>query len=193
MKLRKHYEPTVLAGWNVIVEAAADKIERSLRAAGVERTRHQIVQMARDLPVIEHARKRIPVTHVSVLDTGCERAQQLSADLVQGGMADGWIKVDGSTLTMRCGTDADGKRDDLTYEIVRSPGYYCGSSGERIPLSEPAWSQAQRQTEATLAPREAKAWLVARGRAPDDYDVVRVYDLVLDAAQQARHGLKLGA
>lgn len=117
------------------------------------------------------------VSHVEVKHTGTSPEQNFSHRLVEAGMADGWVTVEDDALTMK--TDAE----PLRYQLKRKPGYYCVSTGDRIPISDIAWTQACTRAEAILAPREARKWLAARGLAETDYEVTRAYECVLGADQ----------
>lgn len=117
-------------------------------------------------------------THVTVKHTGTGQAQNFSHRLVEGGVADGWIEVGDSQLVIK--TDGE----PLRYALNRTPGYYCISTGERIPVSAMAWSSSRR---GELASREAMLWLAKAGKAPTDYEVTNAYECVLDADQHAQH------
>lgn len=117
------------------------------------------------------------VTHVLVKHTGSGDAQNFSERLVGAGVEAGWIVVEGETLTIKA------QPEPLRYSIRRRPGYYVAGTCDRIPLTDAAWSQALSRTEATLAPREAKAYLSQRGLPVTGYEVTRAYECVLDAEQ----------
>jgi hypothetical protein len=114
------------------------------------------------------------VSAIEIKHTGTSREQNFSHRLIEQAIVDGWARLDGDTLTLR------GQPEDLTYSVRRSPGYYCTSTGERIPVSAMAWASPQR---GTLARKEALAWLAARGKPAGDYEVTNAYECVLDEAQ----------
>lgn len=116
-------------------------------------------------------------THVTVKHTGSSPEQNFSHRLVENGAADGWIEVGASHLVIK--TDGE----PLRYELKRTPGYYCLSTGERIPVSAMAWASPRR---GELASREALSWLAQAGKAPTDYEVTNAYECVLDADQHAQ-------
>lgn len=117
------------------------------------------------------------VSAVEIKHTGTNPEQNFSHRLVEQAIVEGWASLDGDRLTLR------GQPEDLAYTVRRSPGYYCTSTGERIPVSAMAWASPQR---GTLARKEALAWLAARGKAATDYEVTNAYECVLDEAQHAR-------
>lgn len=113
------------------------------------------------------------VARVHVKHTGTKREQNFSHRLVAQAVSDGWMKIEGDTLTVKADPE------DLVYRLARQPGYYCSSNGERIPISEMAWAQKQSQPQAHLARREALAWLADNGKAETDYEVTNAYECVL--------------
>lgn len=182
MKMKKHYEPGQLAAWLTRLHKRAAEIEAGLRAAKIEDADVKALRLARDDPAIEAARQQIRVTHVEVIHTGKSEFQTWSAKHLAEWAEHGWARIDGGQIIL---TTSD-HQPDLVYDILRSPGYYCASTGERIPLSDLAMSQYMTKTVATLAPREAKAWLLAHGKAADDYEATRNYVCELRADQQAQ-------
>lgn len=120
------------------------------------------------------------VTHMLVEHTGTSPEQNFADRLVEQGIDEGWITVSGTTALM-----LKAEPESLQYRILRIPGYYCRSTGERIPLSERALRRlATRQMEAPRA--EALAWLAAKGLEPTDYEVTLAYECELDAGQHER-------
>jgi hypothetical protein len=119
-------------------------------------------------------------TGVDLFHTGTSAEQTFKRSLVLSACAQGWMSVAGDTLELKA------KQDTLTYSIVRHPGYYVRSTGERIPLSELAMSQYMTEIVATLAPAEARAFLSGRGLEPDDYEATRNYHCVLNDEQHAK-------
>lgn len=119
------------------------------------------------------------VTHMLVEHTGTSPEQNFADRLVEQGIDEGWIKVDGAALELRAEPEL------LQYQILRAPGYYCRSTGDRIPLSERALRRlATRQMDTPRA--EALAWLASKGLDPTDYEVTLAYECVLDAGQHER-------
>lgn len=119
------------------------------------------------------------VTHMLVEHTGTSPQQNFSDKLVEEGIDEGWMTVEGKALTMKA------EPESLRYTILRTPGYYCRSTGERIPLSERALRRmATRQME---TPRfEAQMWLASKGLEATDYEVTLAYECELDAGQHER-------
>jgi len=73
------------------------------------------------------------------------------------------------------------------------PGYYCKSTGERIPVSPDAWAElfSARPGQANMARREALTFLADKGKAADDYEVTMAYECVLAADQHEKfHGVR---
>lgn len=122
-------------------------------------------------------------THVLVKHTGASARQNFSHRLVEQALVDGWMQIQGDTLVIRA------EPEDLTFRLLRTPGYYCSSSGDRIPVSTLAWSSPQR---GVLARREALAWLATNGKAEHDYEVTNAYDCVLCEEQHEKFGAVAG-
>lgn len=182
MKMKKHYEPGQLAEWLTMLHKRAAEIEANLRKVSVENADAVALRMARDDARIEAARQRIRVTHVEIIHTGKSEGQTWSSKHLAEWAEHGWARIENDQVIL---TTAD-HQPDLVYDILRAPGYYCVSTGERIPLSGLAMSQFISKTVATLAPREAKAWLLANGKALDDYEATRNYTCELRADQHAQ-------
>lgn len=123
-------------------------------------------------------------THVTVKHTGSSPEQNFSHRVVEDGVADGWIAVSPSQLVIK--TDGE----PLRYALKRTPGYYCLSTGERIPVSAMAWASPRR---GELASREARDWLSKAGKAPTDYEVTNAYECVLAPEQHDRFRAVLDA
>lgn len=119
-------------------------------------------------------------THVLVKHTGTGPAQNFSRRLVLQAVTDGWMQITGSTLTIKA------EPEDLFYAIKRQPGYYCISTGERIPVDELAWSQMLQTGRGDLSRQQALAWLAANGKQASDYEVTMAYECVLGDAQHAK-------
>lgn len=117
---------------------------------------------------------------VRVLHTGSTAPQNFSMRLVEAGMEQGWVGIEGDVLTLRSQPEA------LTYKLKRTPGYYCKSSGERIPVSATAWARLLATGVGKLSRAEALDWLATRGLQPDDYDLCVQYECELNAQQHAK-------
>lgn len=117
------------------------------------------------------------VSRVTVGHTGLKPEQNFSHRLIEAGIAQGWITLTGDTLTMAADPE------DLVYTVKRTPGYFCKSTGERIPISMMAWASPKRDV---LAYREAQAWLSANGKAATDYEVGNDYRCVLSSTQHEK-------
>ena len=74
----------------------------------------------------------------------------------------------------------------LVYTLLREPGYYCKSTGERIPISAAAWARA-KTVAGDLSRREALNWLATRGLAEDDYEVTQAYEVELAEDAHAKY------
>lgn len=120
-------------------------------------------------------------TGVRVKHTGLSPEQNFSHRLIEQAMAEGWVVIDGDTLTMQA------KPEALRFRLRRVPGYYCISTGERIPVSDIAWTRMRSTGLGDLSRKEALAWLLARGRAQTDYEVTNAYECVLDEEQHAKY------
>lgn len=112
-------------------------------------------------------------THVKVIETGVSREQNFSRRMVFAGLSEGWISLSPGTLMMKA------EPEDLEYEVVREPGYYCVSSGERIPVSQLAWEIFLQSGVGTQSSQEAKAWLASHGKAANDYEITMAYECLL--------------
>ena len=118
-------------------------------------------------------------TGVLVKHTGLTAEQNFSRRLVSQAVAAGWMEIDGDLLTI------DAKPEPLRYQLLRTPGYYCLSSGDRIPIGENAWVELLAG-EAALASRERAAWLASHGMQADDYTLTLAYECVLSAEQHVK-------
>lgn len=119
-------------------------------------------------------------THVLVKHTGTEPAQNFSRRLVLQAVTDGWMKIDGDKLTIKA------EPESLVYALKRQPGYYCISTGERIPVDDLAWSQMLQTGRGDLSRQQALAWLASKGKAAGDYEVTMAYEGVLGEAQHEK-------
>lgn len=128
------------------------------------------------------------VSHVEVIHTGAREGQNWSARCVEAWVEEGWMRVDGDTIVLTTAPD----QPDLVYTIVRKPGYYSVETGERIPVSDIALTQFMTKTQATIAPREAQAWLASRGLT-GGYVATRNYECTLQPDLHAQFKFKKGA
>ena len=69
----------------------------------------------------------------------------------------------------------------------RTPGYYCKSTGEQIPISTLAWVRVLTSGVGDLSRLEALAWLAAHGKAASDYEFTMSYECVLDAGLHQKY------
>lgn len=113
----------------------------------------------------------------TVVHTGNAALQRFSHRFVQDGMAAGLVHIEGDRLTLVC------EPMNLHYTVQRVPGYYCKSTGQRIPLSDMAMTEAMTRQVAILAPREARAWLLSYGLPATDYEAPKDFQCELDADQ----------
>lgn len=120
------------------------------------------------------------VTSVEIRHTGVSAEQNFSRRMVLQACSDGWMRLAGDQLIVV------GEPEDLVYTIKRAPGYYCVSTGERIPVSQLAWEQAVSQPAAVIASGEARAWLSGAGKAANDYEVTMAYECVLVEQQHEK-------
>ena len=120
------------------------------------------------------------VSRVEIRHTGLSAEQNFSRRLVLQACGDGWMRLTGDQIVVV------GEPEDLVYTILRAPGYYCISTGERIPVSQLAWEQAVSQPAAVLAAAEARAWLAGAGLASNDYEVTMAYECVLAEQQHEK-------
>ncbi len=120
------------------------------------------------------------ITHVTVHHTGLSAEQNFDDGLIDQALVQGWATLEGDRLLLK--TDGE----PLRYTVNRMPGYFCKSTGEPIPISAKAWARFRFGGDSALSQPEAKAWLAARGLAPNDYDIAVAYHCVLDADQHER-------
>lgn len=120
------------------------------------------------------------VSRVEIRHTGVSAEQNFSRRLVLQACGDGWMRLANDQIVVI------GEPEDLVYTIKRAPGYYCISTGERIPVSQLAWEQAVSQPAAVLASVEARAWLAASGKSLGDYEVTMAYECVLSDDQHEK-------
>lgn len=120
-------------------------------------------------------------TGVRVKHTGLAPEQNFSHRLVEQALMEGWVTIDGDTLVMKA------EPEDLRYLLKRRPGYYCTSSGQRIPITEAAWVRKQSTGRGDLSRKEALSWLAAHGKKAGDYHVTEAYECALETALHARY------
>lgn len=118
---------------------------------------------------------------VELFHTGFSAEQTFKRRLVLDACAEGWMQLQGDTLSLKAAGET------LSYTVVRQPGYYVRSTGERIALSDLAMSEFLTEPQAKLAAAEARQFLATRGGLPEsDYEATRNYHCVLDAGQQKK-------
>ncbi len=126
------------------------------------------------------AQRKPVVSHVEIEHTGLNPQQNFSHRLIERSIEEGWVTIVGDKLTMK------GDPEDLVYTLARAPGYYCKSSGERIPIGEVAWEVFKAAGQGQRSRKEALAWLQSRKLAADDYEVTQAYECVLNDAQHEK-------
>ena len=119
-------------------------------------------------------------TGVEIKHTGLSPEQNWDQGQVMQYASEGWLRLDGDTIFV------SGSGETLQYDVLRKPGYFVASTGERIPVSELAMTQFMTETHATLAPAEARAFLAAKGLPATDYEASRVYRCRLNDEQHAK-------
>lgn len=120
---------------------------------------------------------------VEVVHSGLNPEQNFSMAMVERGLSEGWIVQNGDVLELRTPNDV------LRYQVKRRPGYYCSSTGERIPVSAVAWNSRER---GILCQREARKWLQERGKGPNDYEVTNAYECALNPEQHMKYRAVVG-
>lgn len=143
----------------------------------------KFTQTAEQIAAMQAAGQHIPADHVLVKHTGLQAAQNFSRRLILQAVTDGWATIERNRLTMRTAAD----QDDLVFTIKRDPGYYCKSTGERMPISQLAWEQLLAERVGKLAYAEAQAWLKGAGKAADDYEITMAYECELAAEQHEKY------
>jgi hypothetical protein len=120
------------------------------------------------------------VTGVLIKHTGTAPEQNFSRAIVLDGLNNGWISLTADELTLSA------EPEDLRYALLRTPGYYCKSSSERIPISEHAWSAMLSTGQGIASRAEALAWLAAHGKSQADYEIGMDYRCRLNPEQHAK-------
>lgn len=67
-----------------------------------------------------------PVDHFLIQHTGVQAEQNFSQKMIEAGQAAGFLTISKGELIIHA------KPEDLTYKILRGPGYYCCHCGEAI-------------------------------------------------------------
>lgn len=117
------------------------------------------------------------VTHHTVMETGAGAEQNFKAAWVEQGVSEGWLTLAGDKLELKT------EGEPMRYTVKRAPGYYCRSTGARIPVPELAWLRFALAGDSTQSRGSALAWLAANGKAPNDYEITAAYECVLDTKQ----------
>ena len=120
---------------------------------------------------------------LEVVHTGLNPEQNFSMAMVERGISEGWIMQSGTTMEIVADPE------NLRYRVKRTPGYYCMSTGERIPVSPTAWNSRER---GVLCRREALKWLADHGLPPTDYEVTNSYECVLGEEQHMKFRAVVG-
>lgn len=126
------------------------------------------------------------VSHVEVIHTGTTPEQNFDDGMIDAALAHGWASLEGAELLLK----TDGA--PLRYAVKRAPGYFCKSTGEVIPITAKAWARFRFSGDSSLSQPEARAWLAAKGKEPNDYDIAVAYHCVIDPAQHAHFRAVLG-
>lgn len=100
-------------------------------------------------------------TGVHMIHTGLQPEQNFNRrTFVLEGLSEGWLSLSADEKTLTIHTKNVG---DVVYDVLQPPGYYCRSTGERIPLSKFAEEESFTAAQAVLAAGEARKWLQAKG------------------------------
>jgi len=118
------------------------------------------------------------IKYAEVRHTGVRAAQNFSTRLVAQGVADGWITIDGDTLTLRADPE------DLVYTIVARPGFYCCHDGKAFADRDGALLYTQTYFGAEESPDQ---------NHPHGWGRRNHYECVLDARQHAKFRAVPGA
>lgn len=114
-----------------------------------------------------NGRMVVPVAH-----TGLQAEQNFNRrTFVLRGISEGWLTLSADEKVLTLHTD----EGDLVYDVLKPAGYYCVSTGKRIPLSKFAEEEANTQQVAKLAAAEAQKWLKDNGLKPNDYEAPKDY------------------
>ena len=119
-------------------------------------------------------------THMEVKHTGTSPEQNFSDRMVEQGQKEGWLTIEGDVLSIKTAGEA------LRYKVLRTPGYFCKSTGEPIGISDRAWYKFRLGNDGTESRAQALAWLDAKLLPADDYDITTAYHCVLDAEQHEK-------
>lgn len=117
------------------------------------------------------------VSGVRVLHTGTSPEQNFSTRLVTQAAAEGWLSILGDRLTIH----AEG--EDLTYTILRTPGYYCVHDGLPMLDGRDAREHIAANYAGVPSPDPAN---------PSGYEKLNHYECRLDAGQHAKYKAKPG-
>jgi hypothetical protein len=117
------------------------------------------------------------ITHHTVENTGLNPEQNWDDQWVEKGAAAGWVTISGDRLELK--TDSE----PLRYTILRTPGYYCKSTGDAIAMPLAAWLRFRLASDSSESRPIALDWLKAHGKQLDDYEITCAYHCRLDAEQ----------
>lgn len=120
------------------------------------------------------------VIGVDLFSTGEQPEQNWCRRQVLQYVSEGWMRLEGRQIVLQA------RQDTLHYDVLREPGYYVESTGERIPLSELAMAQFMSEPQAILAAAEARNFLASRGLEASDYTASRTYFCRLNDEQHQK-------
>jgi hypothetical protein len=99
---------------------------------------------------------------------------------VTAGISEGWLDIANGKLTLKA------EPEDVVYDLINEPRYFCKSTGETIPISRLAWEAFIGSGVGTLSSKEAGAWLAANDKPDGDYDISMAYECELNDEQHER-------
>lgn len=138
--------------------------------------------------------QQLVCTGVELRHSGLQPEQNFNRrTVVMEGLSEGWLSLGEGENTLTIHTKSDG---DVVYDVLLVPGYYCLSTGERIPLTKFAEEESFTAQSAPLAAGEAKKWLQSKGlpltiKAPDYPGSARMVEVAnYEAAKDYRCRLR---
>jgi hypothetical protein len=115
-----------------------------------------------------------PLDHVVVRHTGTAPEQKFSAQTVEIGTREGWLRVRDGRIVL------DVKPEALVYTIRRAPGRYCLHCGEKLLDDEKgalARAHVAQEHPGLASPDPSN---------PAGYEALHAFECVLDAAQHEK-------
>lgn len=109
--------------------------------------------------------------HIQVNHTGTHPEQTFSTQMVDQGMAEGWISVVKGELVLHA------KPEDLHYAILNGPGFYCCHDGSKHATGKDAQNYTAKKFAGKPSPD---------ANNPAGYRKLNGYELRLNAAQHAK-------